>query len=118
MTGLLNNTLEKLTNQENKTESIRDAKLDEIVANFKRDQIKVIYRDVKLRKICCVIAVLFSINGLYILYWKVTEKTFDLNFYFILAGVLYLLSMIRYFIEHLRPSFIESQKNKICEIDR
>lgn len=118
MADLLNNIPDKLTNQDNQAESIRDLKLDEIVADYKRGRIEAIYQEVKLWKICSVIAVLFLLHGLYVLYWKVTVKIFDLNFYLILAGVLYLLSIIKSFIERLQPSYIESQKKRIYEIDR
>lgn len=92
--------------------------LGKIVADFKRKQIKEIYRTVKMRVVYGGVSVLFLVSGFYLLYLKVAEKRYDLNFYLILTGVIFLLLLISGTIDHLRPSYIKSQKRKIHEIGR
>ena len=89
-----------------------------VLADHKRFSIKAMYRNRKRRMYMGSIFVVFALSGLYLIYWKFSEKTFDLNFYLVMAGVLYSISVAQGIIRQLLPSYIKNKKREIYEIGR
>ena len=87
-----------------------------VLADHKRLKIKVMYRNRKRQMYMGSISIMFALSGLYLIYWKFSEKVFDLNFYLIMAGTLYSIVVTLDTIKKLLPSYIKSKKKEIYEI--
>lgn len=56
------------------------------------------------------------ISGMYLVYYKISENIFDLNFYLVLVGVLISGNTVLNVLYHLRPSYIKNEKKKIFDV--
>lgn len=87
----------------------------EVLKEIEVARIERLHKLIKIRIVCLVIFIVITFSATYLLYYKIENKIYDLNFYLILLGGLYSLSLVVDWIKKLLPKNIEREKQKIYD---